>query len=118
MTKLKVEIADSPYLLSKGLMYRQKLATDSGMLFKFPTLLEARFWGKNTYIPLDVAFLDQSDRITAIKHIVPLSTKGVYSDGPCDKAIEANAGFFEENNIKPGDKAIISDNEIVFEIND
>ncbi len=102
LTKLKIELADSPYLLSKGLMHRKEMSEDQGMLFKFPTVVEASFWGKNTYIPLDIAFI-QNGTITGIKKIVPLSTRAIRSDGVCDMALEVNAGFFNDNNIKIGD---------------
>lgn len=101
---LKIEIADTPDLLSKGLMFRKSLDKNNGMLFKFPMTIEASFWGKNTYIPLDVAFVDNNYKISSIGSIVPLSTRYIRSDFPCIMAIEANAGFFEKNNIKVGDK--------------
>ncbi len=96
-------------------MHRQEMPQDQGMLFKFPTILEASFWGKNTYIPLDVAFV-RKGKITSIKQIVPLSTRAIRSDGLCDMAVEANAGFFKENNIKIGDSIDINDEneEIIF----
>ena len=92
-------------------MHRTEMGQDQGMLFKFPTILEASFWGKNTYIPLDVAFV-RNGKITSIKQIVPLSTRAIRSDGVCDMAVEANAGFFKENDIKIGDSLdIIKDKE-------
>lgn len=109
MATLKIEIADNPVALAQGLMGRQKLAADAGMLFKFPMILEASFWGKNTYIPLDVAFIDANDIITEIQPIVPLSTKAVRSGKGCSMAVEANAGFFRENGIKVGDKVNLND---------
>ena len=47
--KIKVEIADTTLTLAKGLMGRKTMAPDEGMLFKFPAIIEARFWGKDTY---------------------------------------------------------------------
>ncbi len=114
MAKLSVEIAETPANLAYGLMHRKSLAEDAGMLFKFETLQEARFWGKNTYIPLDVAFVS-GGTITSIKKITPMSTRMVNSDGFCDMAIEANAGFFNGNDIKPGHKVKISGNTVEFE---
>lgn len=104
MKKIKLEVADTPSLLASGLMHRDVLPDDNGMLFKFPMLLEASFWGKNTYIPLDIAFLDRDNNITSIKSITPMSTKAIRSDGLCDKAIEVNAGFFKSNGIGIGHK--------------
>lgn len=85
-------------------MHRHNLSSDHGMLFKFPSLTDAGFWGKNTYIPLDVAFVNHKNEITDIKSITPMSTKIVKSQNLCTMAIEANAGFFEQNNIRQGSK--------------
>lgn len=114
MAKLTVEVADTPLSLAHGLMHRKELSDDSGMLFKFPTVTEATFWGKNTYIPLDIAFV-HNDHITSIKQIVPMSTRIIHSDNFCDIAIEANAGYFERHNIKPGYKVSISGDIVEFE---
>lgn len=115
MTKLKLEVADNPTLLAKGLMHRQELPVDAGMLFKFPSLLEASFWGKNTYIPLDIAFIDNNNNIIDIKNIVPMSTKTIRSNGLCNRAIETNAGFFSKNGIKIGNKVKFSDDGLEVE---
>ena len=106
MVILKIEVADNPQTLAHGLMGRQKL--DGGMLFKFPMITEASFWGKDTYIPLDIAFIN-NDIIIDIQKIVPMSTKTVRSGKACLMAVEANAGFFKENNIKIGVKIQIND---------
>jgi uncharacterized protein len=114
MSNLKVQIADTPDSLSKGLMFVKEMDHDKGMLFKFPSVIEASFWGKNTYLPLDIAFVDKSNKITDIRHIAPLSTKLVRSNG-CIMAIEANAGFFKKNGIQPGHSIeFVSNNEISF----
>jgi uncharacterized membrane protein (UPF0127 family) len=113
MAKLTVEVADTPSTLAYGLMHRKSLAADEGMLFKFPSITEAHFWGKNTYIPLDIAFIDKNAQITEIKQIVPMSTKMIHSN-LCSMAIEANAGFFNEHGIKPGDKIEIEGQTVKF----
>ena len=113
MIKLTVEIADNPYLLAQGLMGRHELSRDRGMLFLFP-LKTASFWGKDTYIPLDIAFVHNNE-IIDIKEIVPLSTRAVRSDGLCNMAIETNRGFFKANNIKVGHRIKIQDQEVTFE---
>jgi len=114
MAELTVEVADTPASLAHGLMYRKQLASNAGMLFKFPNIIEAHFWGKNTYIPLDVAFVDKNNQITEIKQIVPMSTKIIHSEGLCSMAIEANAGFFKEHKIEPGHKINIDGEKIEF----
>lgn len=107
--ELKVEIAQTPDQLTRGLMYRESLPSDHGMLFKFENSLQPAFWGKDTYIPLDIAFVGMDGRIADIKHIAPMATKIIHSGSICSMAIEANAGYFQSNNIGPGTKVIIDD---------
>ena len=100
MIKLTVEVADNPISLAQGLMWRKDLNKDHGMLFKFNSPTTARFWGKNTYLPLDLAFVDGDNKISEITSIVPMSTKMVNSaSGSTKMAIEANYGFFKKHNI-------------------
>lgn len=117
MAKLTIEVADTPAALAHGLMYRKDLPKDSGMLFKFQGATEAGFWGKNTYIPLDIAFIDRDNRIIDIKQITPMSTRIVRSSGLCSMALEANAGFFESNGISVGHKIELDNNTIEFKKN-
>jgi uncharacterized membrane protein (UPF0127 family) len=116
---LRVEIADTPSMLEKGLMFRKEMDTDAGMAFIFKNAQNLRFWGLNTYIPLDVAFVSPDRKIVKIEHISPLSTKTICSDTDCDIAIEANLGYFADNKIVIGsDVKIINDDYekyIVFE---
>lgn len=109
MVRLKVRVADTSLTLAQGLMWEKELPEDEGMLFVFPGgKTEAAFWGKNTYIPLDVAFAKENE-ITEIKEITPLSTRLIRSNQTCDNAIEANAGYFKRNNIGVGYKFDIED---------
>jgi len=114
MAKLTIEVADTPAALAQGLMHREKLADDAGMMFKFPSSTLARFWGKNTYIPLDIAFVNRDNVIGSIKQIAPMSTRLVHSDDLCTIAIEANAGFFAKHGIQPGHRIEVSDNTVEF----
>lgn len=115
MAKLTIEVADTPAALAHGLMHRKELPDDSGMLFKFPSTREANFWGKNTYIPLDIAFIDRDNRITEIKQIVPMSTRVIRSDGLCAMALETNAGFFNSHDISVGHRIQISKDTVEFQ---
>ncbi|MFW6173097.1 MAG: DUF192 domain-containing protein [Elusimicrobiota bacterium] len=111
MNKIKVEIASTPRDHQKGLMFRKAMDYDSGMLFKFKHPQKLRFWGVNTFIPLDIAFVTPTNTIDKICHIVPMSKKIVSSDGYCDKAVEVNANYFVENNIRVGDSINIDYDE-------
>lgn len=96
-------------------MYRKDLPKDEGMLFKFPNPLNASFWGMNTYIPLDLAFVGPDMKISEITYITPLSTKAVKSKDICSIAIEANAGYFKNNDINVGQKIKLIGSEVYFD---
>jgi len=113
--RLKVEIADTPNKQQTGLMFRNKLGEDDGMLFKFKYPQKLKFWGLNTYIPLSIAFVNKENKISNISYISPFSTKAVLSNTDCNIAIEANYDFFTKNRIKEGDKIdIIKDDNNTF----
>lgn len=104
ISKIDVEIADNPYEWERGLMYRHSMPKSSGMLFIFrrPQLLS--FWMMNTYIPLDIIFVDVSMRIVTIhKNTQPLSEKRLFSNVAVKYAVEVNAGFCDRYGIKKGD---------------
>jgi len=104
MKKLSVEIANTPSTRANGLMDRKTLPEDSGMLFQFTHSDYLRFWMKNTYIPLDIAFLDENGVIFQIAEMYPLSTRLVASHKPCKMALEVNHGWFDKNKLGVGDK--------------
>lgn len=102
--KLNVEIADSPEERSLGLMYRQALAPDQGMLFIFEQEGIYPFYMKNTKIPLSIAFIDRNGVIIDIQQMAPFDDETQhYPNQPFLYALETNQGWFFENGIKPGD---------------
>lgn len=123
MKKIFIEIADTPQSREKGLMFRKSLGKDDGMLFKFPYKNNLQFWMKSTYIPLDIAFIDDNGEIFQIESMYPLSTKRVSSRKPCRYALEMNQNWFENNNVTIGSciknlnitdkRRLIAQNEIV-----
>jgi uncharacterized membrane protein (UPF0127 family) len=68
---VNIEIADNEELRAQGLMYRDHLASDAGMLFFFAEEGEYPFWMKNTRIPLDIIWINKERRIAHIGHDVP-----------------------------------------------
>lgn len=102
MKKLTVEIADTPIKREFGLMDRRTLAQNNGMLFKFPHKSNLSFWMRNTYLPLDIAFIDDDGKILQISEMYPLSTRAIRSNYACKYALEVNKGWFKSNNIKEG----------------
>lgn len=102
---LWVEVAEDEASRTKGLMYRRQMPEDEGMLFVFEYPQPLSFWMKNTYLPLDIAFVARDGRILNILRMKPLNEGPTYlSRGPALYAIEANAGWFESQGIKAGDK--------------
>lgn len=109
--KVDVEIADSPKERQDGLMYRENLDENSGMLFIFEREKPVSFWMKNTKIPLDIIFTSGNGTITEIKGAVqpclsdPCTTYP--SEYPTRYVLEVNSGFSDGNNIQVGDKLAI-----------
>ena len=103
---IKLEVAQTAEQQAMGLMFRESLADDRGMLFPFKTPRVASFWMKNVPIALDMIFL-KGDRIINIANATPCDTESctIYgSDGLVDKVIELRGGRAKELGIKPGDK--------------
>lgn len=99
----KVEIAKTPKETSKGMMYRRSMPEDSGMLFIFPRMEERSFWMKNTYIPLDMIFIDSDYKVVNVVHNAPplsqTSRKSIY---PCMYVLELYGGVAEKAGIVSG----------------
>jgi len=104
---VSVEVVKTQEARQLGLMYRKSLAKKSGMLFIFENEREHPFTMKNTYIPLDMIFINRSNKITGIvKNTLP-KTKGPYTiNVPSLYVLEVNAGFCRENGIEKGDSVI------------
>ena len=105
---LDLEIPSTPEAFSAGLMFRESLGKDSGMLFVFKEVGEKSFHMTNTTIPLDIAFINEDGIIESIKELKPLDETHVFSDAKVLYAIEVNRGWFTENNVQVGDKVLES----------
>ena len=103
---LKIEIPQTPGEFRTGLMFRESLDTDSGMLFVFDRVAQQSFHMSHTTIPLDIAFIDEEGCIESIKELTPLRREPVYSNAQVLYALEVNRGWFAENEVKVGDQII------------
>ncbi|KCZ89881.1 DUF192 domain-containing protein [Hyphomonas jannaschiana] len=102
-----VEIADEPEEITTGLMNRESMDPDAGMLFDFGQPREAAMWMKNTLIPLDMLFMDPQGKVIAIaRETVPGSLRTITPGVPVKSVLELNGGRAEELGIEPGDKVI------------
>ena len=100
-----VEIADDDAERQRGLMEREPLADDRGMLFQFPDVAERGFWMRNTPSPLDILYIDPRGRIVSIaKNATPQSDAVIPSNGPASGVLELRAGRADEIGAKAGDK--------------
>lgn len=101
---MKVEVAANGEDRTRGLMHRDHLGADKGMLFVYPDQKVRRFWMKDTRIPLSIAFLDDEGVIVKIRDMQPLSTERTSSISPARYALEVNQGWFGEHDVERGDK--------------
>tara|TARA_R110002124_G_scaffold168445_1_gene335969 strand:- start:64 stop:552 length:489 start_codon:yes stop_codon:yes gene_type:complete len=99
-----VEIADEEPERQRGLMFREPLADDRGMLFEFPDVAERAFWMRNTPSSLDILYIDPQGRIVSIaSHAVPFSELPIPSRGAASGVLELRAGRAEEIGARAGD---------------
>jgi uncharacterized protein len=99
----KVEIVRTPQERARGLMYRDSLPENQGMLFVFETEQRSSFWMKNTCIPLSVAFIDRNGKILEIRSMKPFDETPIVSQSnQVLYALETNLGWFADHKIKPG----------------
>ena len=106
---LEVEIPNNIRDFNLGLMFRESLDTNSGMLFIFDEVAEQSFHMTETRIPLDIAFITEEGIIESIKELEPFDENPVASDGEVLCALEVNRGWFAENNVEVGDQIDIEE---------
>jgi len=100
-----IEIADDDYTRETGLMYRKEMKENNAMLFIFEKQKPLYFYMKNTYIPLDIIYINSNNRVVSIaKDAKPLDETTLPSKVPAKYVLEVNGGLTEQLNIKKGDK--------------
>jgi uncharacterized membrane protein (UPF0127 family) len=104
-----LEIAAKTADRNRGLMYRDSMPADHGMIFAFAEPEEQSFWMKNTRIPLDILFLDPGGKIVSIQRMEPYVERGTKSKGAAQFAVELNGGEAKTTGVKEGDVVRIPD---------
>lgn len=105
--KFDVELAISPEQRAQGLMFREQMPADAGMIFLYSTDQMITMWMKNTLIPLDMVFVAADGRVTLVaERAVPGSTATISSGQPARAVIELNGGTAARLKIKPGDRVL------------
>lgn len=102
-TNIQVEYADTAQKRQLGLMFRRQLCEDCGMLFKFDSPRIGSIWMKNTYIGLDLAYIDEQGTIVDIEQLQAHNLTPVKSSSVVLYALEMNQGWFAKQDIRVGD---------------
>lgn len=105
---ITVEVADTDATRMVGLMYRDSLPVDRGMLFIFSESKYQTFYMRNVKFPLDIAFLREDGTIDEIKRMKAASADRTYSQHKVRYVLEMNAGWFESHGIGPGKRVDLS----------
>lgn len=102
--EVRVEIADDDEERKRGLMHRDSLPEDQGMLFVYPEEQTLSFYMRNTPIPLDIAFIDERGYIVDVQQMEPHTEELHRSSQPALYALEMNRGWFEAHGVEEGDR--------------
>ena len=102
---VQMQIAALPPELQKGLMFRQTMGEDEGMLFVFTTPQQQGFWMRNTTLPLDISYFNPAGELKEIYPMYPLDERTVPSRSrDIQFCLEMNQGWFKRHDVKPGAK--------------
>ena len=102
-----IELAANPQQRSRGLMFRESLAPDAGMLFDYNRPRRVRMWMKNTLIPLDMLFIQSDGVVESIRErAVPHSLDTIGSKGKVRAVLELPGGTVDRLGLAPGDRVL------------
>lgn len=105
--RFRIEMARTDADRARGLMFRQSMPADQGMLFDFERDQMVSMWMRNTFIPLDMLFVFADGRIHRIEHRTEVQSERTISSGvPVRAVLELNAGVSERLGIKSGDRLV------------
>jgi uncharacterized protein len=101
-----VELALTPQQQERGMMFRESMDDDAGMLFVYDVEQPLSFWMNNTFIPLDILYIDARGRIVSIQHGKPKDRTLLPSAGPALGVLEIRGGLAALLGIRPGDRIV------------
>ncbi|HCQ16122.1 MAG TPA: DUF192 domain-containing protein [Cryomorphaceae bacterium] len=102
---IDIELANTPEKIQYGMMYRKSMEEDEGMLFFMGEERPQSFWMKNTYVSLDILFINSAGEVVSIqKNAEPLSEKSLPSEGNASMVLEVKGGFSDRYGLKKGDR--------------
>jgi uncharacterized membrane protein (UPF0127 family) len=105
VSAVTVEVARGEAQVARGLMFRERLGVDEGMLFVFPETAEHVFWMKNTLIPLDMIFITVDGHVAGVrKNATPMSTAEISVGTPSRYVLEVPGGWAERRGVAVGDR--------------
>jgi uncharacterized membrane protein (UPF0127 family) len=103
----EIWVADDDTRRARGLMFVRELAQNQAMLFVYPQTMPISMWMKNTYIPLDMLFVDDTGRVVKVaENTQPMSLKTIDSEQPVRAVIEMNAGIASKLHLRAGSRVI------------
>jgi len=102
--QFSIEIADEAVEQQRGLMFRDEMPDDRGMLFDLGVTRNTSFWMENTPMPLDLLFIGEDGRVKAILKGKPFSRASISPNVPVRFVLELKDGIAAANGIKPGDR--------------
>jgi len=102
---LDIELAEDSREIQYGMMYRKSMDPKTGMLFLMPQERRQSFYMKNTYVSLDIIFINSKNEIVSIqKNAEPLNERSLPSEGPASMVLEVKGGLSDELGLKKGNK--------------
>jgi uncharacterized protein len=103
LAKIDIEIVQTEAERNQGLMYRTHMGEFQGMLFLFEKSEPQGFWMRNTYIPLDIIYVNEKKEVVSIqKNAIPMNEQSLPSGKNAQYVVEVNAGFSDRFGIEPG----------------
>lgn len=110
--RFDIEVVSDDASRERGLMFRDSMPADHGMLFVFDGMQPRVFWMKNTHIPLDILYFDRDYKLVSVQQRVPPCRSDPCaqypSAGPAQYVLELNAGVADKLGVKPGDQLSVT----------